>query len=119
MAEAEEGSRGVIQACHVIAKGGLGFNVLCKNGDRLMPESAKRQKSRTLVVETRTAPVTEAAKNSAAAVSTAEGGVLGPRDSLHAHTKHPRQRGRSCSQAERGRVRLLVDERGVFDVAYR
>ena len=37
-----------------------------------MPERAKKDtKARTLVVETRTAPVTEAAKISAAAVSTA------------------------------------------------
>ena len=32
MAEAEEGSRGVVQACHVLAKGGLGFDVL---GERI------------------------------------------------------------------------------------
>ena len=125
MAEAEEGSRGVVQACHVLAKGGLGFDVLGErvsgvlfavdveeNDDlardellketdtprdirkrRLIddaslaartaaslshqmrtvccPRTPKDTKARTLVTETSTAPATEAANISAAAVSTA------------------------------------------------
>ena len=36
MAEAEEGCRGVVQACHVVAEGGLGFDVLCQRVSRVL-----------------------------------------------------------------------------------